>query len=326
MASIRKARDKWLAEIRTKGKYISKLHATKVQAHAWAASIEHEMGKNPDILAGKTLADAMRRYADEVSPTKKGSRWEVVRLNKLCRDALADHLLINLTTDDIQQWISRQQATLSDSSIRRELNLLNSVLSVARKRWRWMERNIFQDVERPKADAPRDRRISDKELKRILQALEYEEKKPIRTMRQQIAVAMLLAIETAMRQGEIWALQWENVKLSDRFVTLPDTKNGSKRNVPLSRRAVDLLKKMQPAKQGAVFNCSQASAGTIFRRAVELAEIKDFRFHDLRHEALTRLARKLDVLDLARMVGHRDPRSLMIYYNATASEIAKRLG
>lgn len=128
-----------------------------------------------------------------------------------------------------------------------------------------------------------------------------------------------------MRQGEIWSLTWDNVFLDRGFLTLPITKNGSKRDVPLSTNAVALLKKMDN-KRPRVFKYNQQSCAAIFRRIVKLVNIKNLRFHDTRHEALTRLARKLDVLDLARMVGHRDPRSLMIYYNPTAEEISKRLG
>jgi integrase len=108
-------------------------------------------------------------------------------------------------------------------------------------------------------------------------------------------------------------------------VHLPDTKNGMRRDVALSARAIELLQKLSPAKSGNVFKCNQASAGTVFRRAVQLAGLEDFTFHDFRHAAITRLARKLDVLDLARMVGHRDIRSLQIYYNASAEDIAGRL-
>jgi integrase len=143
-------------------------------------------------------------------------------------------------------------------------------------------------------------------------------------IRHVIAVAFLFALETAMRQGEIWKLAWKDVHLDKRFVRLHETKNGSKRDVPLSKEAVRLLNLLDNKKR-TVFDSNQASSGTIFRRCLALAGIEGLTFHDTRHEALTRLARKLDVLDLARMVGHRDPRSLMIYYNATAEEIALRL-
>jgi len=140
-----------------------------------------------------------------------------------------------------------------------------------------------------------------------------------------IAVVFLLAIETAMRQGELFKLEWQDVHLNESYVHLKDTKNGTKRDVPLSSRAKVLVAKLVPG-DGRVVNFNQASCGQIFRSAVKLAGIVDLTFHDTRHEGLTRLARKLDLLDLARMVGHRDPRSLMIYYNATATEIAGRLG
>jgi len=128
-----------------------------------------------------------------------------------------------------------------------------------------------------------------------------------------------------MRQGEIWGLDWSAVYLNKKFVRLHETKNGTKRDVPLSKEAVRLLTLLNPKEEGKVFNSNQESSGVIFRRALQLAKIKGLTFHDTRHEALTRLARKLDVLDLARMVGHRDPRSLMIYYNPSAEEIAGRL-
>jgi len=98
-----------------------------------------------------------------------------------------------------------------------------------------------------------------------------------------------------MRQGEIWGLTWQDVYLGKCFVRLHDTKNGSKRDVPLSKEAIRLLE-LLPRKAG---NTNQTSSAVIFGRALELANIKELTFHDTRHEALTRLARKLKVLDLA---------------------------
>lgn len=129
--------------------------------------------------------------------------------------------------------------------------------------------------------------------------------------------------------GEIWGLTWDSVYLDKRYLTLLDTKNGSRRDVPLPRQAVKLLRiieEYQADEKGVkVFSKKPNSANTLFARVVKRAGIENLRFHDTKHERLTRLARKFDVLDLARMVGHKDPRSLMIYYNATAEEIAARL-
>jgi integrase len=324
MATIRKNGKKWVAEVRVKGAYRSKTLPTKQEAQRWALDFEQQLGKYPAVAISHTMREAMERYAREVSPTKKGARWEIIRIEKFKRDPIADIVMVDLKRDDIQAWIERQ--TTSAASINRELNLLAAIIRHARVQWKWLVENPMMDVKRPKQPAPRDRLISDDELKRVLLALEYEEDAPVKTMRQEIAVGFLLALETAMRQGELWGLAWPLVQLNRRFVTLPDTKNGMRRDVALSARAVALLQKLSPAKTGSVFKHDQASCGTVFRRAVELAGIKNLTFHDSRHTAITRLARKLDVLDLARMVGHRDIRSLQIYYNASAEDIAGRLG
>ena len=326
MASIRKVKNKWLAEVRLKGLSTSKTFATKMEAQSWAVQKEQQNGKHGGIVKGKTFGDAIRQYALEISPKKKGARWEIIRLKNFERDPLCDILLTNLRLDDIQDWIDRRGKEVAAGSVNRETNLLSSVLRECRTTWKYMVENSFTDIKRPKNPPPRDRRISEAEISRILLALEYEEGCEIKTTRQHIAVAFLFALETAMRRGEIWGMTWNNVHLSERYVTLPETKNGTKRNVPLSTRAVELLEKIGNDKTDAVLKINSSSAETIFRGAIKLAGIKELTFHDTRHEAISRLARKLDVLDLARMVGHRDIRSLQIYYNATASEIAGRLG
>lgn len=128
-----------------------------------------------------------------------------------------------------------------------------------------------------------------------------------------------------MRQGEIWGIDWEDVFLDKKFVRLHETKNGTKRDVPLSKEAIRLLTLLNPKEEGKVFKSNQASAGVIFRRAVQICEIRNLTWHDTRHEAITRLAQKVQVLDLARIIGHLDPRSLLFYYNPHAEEIAERL-
>lgn len=320
MAAIRKRGDKWIAEVRVKGTYRSKTHDTKASAQRWALDLEQSLGR-ANAISG-SFGEAMARFAKEISPARKGGRWEIPRLAKFQRDPIAAIMLDSITGDDFQQWINRQ--TTSPATINRDLNLMGSVLRDARKLWRWTTNNPMREVSRPKQPPARDRLISQDEIKRVLLALEYDEQMPVHSMRQQIAVAFLLALETAMRQGEIWGLRWEAVQLERRFLTLTETKNGTRRDVPLSLRAVELFKKIGTT-EGRVITCNQASAQTVFRRAVALAGIENLTFHDSRHEAITRLARKLDVLDLARMVGHKDLRSLQIYYNATAEDIAKRL-
>ena len=172
---------------------------------------------------------------------------------------------------------------------------------------------------------PRDRLILPHEVEAICGQLGYMDGIPIETLQQQIAAGFLLALETAMRAGEIFGLEWQRVQLRRRFVRLADSKNGDGRDVPLSARAVQLLEMMKGVDRDRVFTVDSQVASTLFRRARVRAKIGDLTFHDSRHDAITRLARKLPVMDLARMVGHRDIRSLMIYYNATAESIAALL-
>jgi len=137
-------------------------------------------------------------------------------------------------------------------------------------------------------------------------------------------------METAMRAGEITALTPEHVFLAKRYVKLPKTKNGDSRDVALSNAAAEILDIALKIGANPVFNLTADGLSSLFRKYRDIAaesdpELADVHFHDTRHEAITRLARKLDVLDLARMIGHRDIKSLMIYYNATATDIAGRL-
>ena len=322
MASVRKVGAKWLAEVRVKGSHTSKTFFSKIDAQTWALEQERRLGKHKGKPVAKTLGQALDRYAKEVSPTHKGARWEEIRIEKIKRDTVADIVLADLTADDLQSWIDRQ--TVSGHSVRREFTLISGTLTTARKKWKWMDHEPQRDVTLPRGNPSRRRRVSEEELTKVLRALEYKEGE-VRTIRQQIAAAVLLAVETAMRQGEIWGLEWKHVHLGARYVTLPETKNGTARDVPLSKKAVQLLNSMPKPHEGRVLRVPQPTAQTIFRRACELAGIKDLHFHDLRHEATTRLSKKLKMLELAEMTGHRDPRSLMIYYNPTASELADQL-
>lgn len=324
MASIRKLPNgKWIAEVRTKGKYKSRSHSSKAEAKSWADAEELKLGRREGIVEGKTLADAMKRYAREESPKKKGARWEIIRLEKLGRDELADIGLSTLRSCDIEDWIARQdKAGLKGASILREMQVLSAVLNTCRKRWKWLDHNPLEDVPRPKKSPHRDKVYSDEQVALILDALGF--KGEVKTNRHRIAVAFLLAIETAMRQGEIFNIRVDDIHLDARFVRLPDTKNGEERNVPLTKRAVELINCLG-VERGNLVTVPQGSAGTIFRRAVELAGLKGYTFHDARHTAVTRLARKLKPLDLAKMTGHKDIRMLNIYYNPTATDIAHQL-
>jgi integrase len=235
------------------------------------------------------------------------------------------HQLTELKTSTLAQWRDDALKTLQPASVHREMTLLASVIEIARREWGWLKESPLKDVKKPTKPPHRDRLINSDEVERLISALGYFEGLPLETKQQQIAIAFLFALETAMRAGEIVELTWDRVSLQKRFVSLAETKNGDSRNVPLSNRAVELLQKLQGLDKHRVFTVDSGSLSTLFRRARDNAKIEDLHFHDTRHQAITTLAKKLTVIQLARMVGHRDLKSLMIYYNETASELAELL-
>lgn len=328
MATFKKRGTRWTVEIRKKGRaYRAKTFENKAQAKDWAVEEEHRMSRSGDVLSGKTFGDGLRRYLLEETPKKKGARWETIRIQKLEQDSLAAIQFSDLSEEDIENYKARRAKDgLEGSSINRELGILSTVLVKARKKWKWIAHNPLENVEKCKEPPHRNKIILDDERDNILLALGYVEEQPVVTPRQVIAVAFLFAIETAARYGEIWKLDWKEVYAEKRYMTLLDTKNGDDRNVDLSKRAIELLNKLGPEKEGKVFYTKKTSSEVIFRRALELAGYKDIiHFHDTRHTALTRLAAKLDPLALAKMSGHRDPRMLMIYYNPLPGSNAHRL-
>lgn len=319
MASIRSRSGAWRAEVYVNGVRESVTRPTKREATAWAQSREAELtgAKLPD----HTVRDALRRYAREVCPTHKGRQWEEVRLKAMERDPIAGVRLPVLKASDVADWKQRRLAKVSPASVARELNLLRSVLGEAKREWVWLYGNPAKDVKRPATPASRKRRISADEIDRVTLACGLDGLEG-RTASQRVGLAFLFALETAMRAGEILGLRWIDIR--GKAAQLPQTKNGDQREVPLSARAREILGALDRST-ATVFNLDVRSRDVLWRRARDAAEVGDLHFHDSRAEAIWRLSKKLDVMELARVIGHRDLRSLMIYYQTSADELADRL-
>ncbi|KXU38253.1 integrase [Ventosimonas gracilis] len=332
MATYRKRSGGWRAEVCKKGVRDSKTFPTKAHAVAWAIQREAEIlaGTSQQKASDFTFKQALEKYRDEVSPTKAGSRWETLQINRLLTVNFAEESIKEVGADLIAAWRDARLKKVKTSTVRREMNLLASIFEIARTEWKWCKGNPVREIKRPPNRPPRDRRISAEEEKLLLDALGYVEGQPPRIQKQEVAYAFLIALETAMRCGEILNLTLDRVHLKESYVRLMKTKNGTARHVALSKRAVQLMGVLeQVARQqerDKLFTVNSANADVLFRGARDPLPIENLCFHDTRHEAITRLARKLEILDLARTIGHKDLRSLMTYYNATASEIAGRLG
>lgn len=320
MASIRKRGDSWRVELYKNGVRESASFPTKPAAARWALERESELtgARLPD----HTLSNALDRFAREVSPTHKGERWEVVRCIALQRIQLARKRLASVTSADIAQWRDERLTRVSAATVRREMALLRSVFDIAVREWLWLRSNPFASVKKPPAPPARRRRITDKEVERAVTALGYDGGEP-ENASQRVALAFLFALETAMRSGEIVGLNWD--KVGTKSVTLPRTKNGDARAVPLSTRAREILA-LLPRDGASVFRLVDALRDALWRKARDRAGLENLHFHDSRAEAIWRLSKKLDVMQLARMIGHRDIKSLMLYYHESADELADQLG
>ncbi|VFR49428.1 Shufflon-specific DNA recombinase [plant metagenome] len=365
MATFRKRGPyQWEAQIRKRGYPAqSKTFNTKAEAEAWAKMIESEMARGVWLSRGEaestTLREALERYQAEIVPHKKGKVQEDSIIRMLLTLPLALRPLASIRGADIASLRDAWLQDYAPATVLRRLAVLSHVFSVARKEW-GMESlsNPVEVVRKPAANNARVRRVvtlegavsdaGDDDGARQMQDGELE-----RVMAASSSVLLPLiirmAVETAMRRGEIVGLRWEHIDLERRVAHLPATKNGSARDVPLSSKAIAVLQALRDGldanerEHGQLFAMRPDAVTRAFERAaarargryeVECEEasvrpregfLVDLRFHDLRHEATSRLAEVFPMHELTKITGHRDPRMLMRYYHPDAAALACKL-
>ncbi|WP_374425057.1 tyrosine-type recombinase/integrase [Chromobacterium sp.] len=325
MATIEPRGDKWRAKVR-KGKVSrSQTFKRKADAVAWATKLEADIdagriGNIPD----KSFGELLKRYSEEVSITKRGARWEQLRIELFIREypSLCETRLPDIGPETFAAWRDERLKSVSQLTVRREWAILMHACNIAIKEWRWLVTNPISTVKKPDTVKARSRRPTDKETEAILLACGYRKEDAPTMQMNRAGVAWLFAIETAMRAGEICRIRPEELDFKKRLVHIPTSKNGHSRDVPLSREAMRLLSQVMMATEGkeTVFDLTAANLDALFRRAKDKALIDDLHFHDSRREALTRMARKLDVMTLAKVSGHRDLRILQNTYYAPNME------
>lgn len=275
-----------------------------------------------------SFGELITKYIDEVAPSHKGADKEISRLHKLMNDypKLMQKPITDVNQLDMIELRNDRLSKVSPSTVGRDLGVLGGVFKYARQELRILKTSPLLDVAKPTQAPHRERRITQEEINTILLGFNYDATYQPLTKRQQVAWAFLFALETAMRASEITNMQWCNVYVD--HVLLPDTKNGTARKVPLSRRAIQLLELMKGLDNDKVLTISDRSNALSHDFWLVVSNklgITDLNFHDTRHEATTRLAKKLPIQDLAKVTGHKDLKMLMRYYNPTVQELALRL-
>ena len=328
MASItQQTSGRWRAIVhrRKAGIYKSKTFRTKAQAERWAREIEHQIdnGEFKDrSIADMTMAEALDRYASEVTVNKRGWRQELSRIKHLRQTEFARLPLNRIETADVVALRNELLERVSANTARLYLAVVSNLFTVAQRDWgmTFLANPVIRGVMPSCAGTARDRRLEPGEEEILLNACE-EYGGFIRD-------AVIFAIETAMRRGEIANLEWKHVDPRRRVAHLPETKNGESRDVPLSPRAVEVLTrraKVRSLKDSRVFGVEPNGISQAFSRVCKAAGIRDLRFHDLRHEATTRLAERFQPLELARITGHKDMKMLLRYYNPRAEDLARKM-
>jgi integrase len=307
---------------------------TKSEARAWEVYAKSELlkGENSGIpnIPNKTFGDLLDRYAKEVSVKKRGERWEQIRITLLQLDEIATIKLDRLNETHVASWRDRRLMVVSGSTVRREWNILSNACTIAVKEWKWLLKNPFTGVRKPEDSDSRDRLFACDEIEAIVTSLGWADGITPDTISARVASAVLMALETGMRCGEICNLTWGDVRPTVVTVRKGKTRAAT-RDVPLTPYAQETIATMrdrytdEPDKTDKVFDLKESQVDALFRKARDRCGIEDLHFHDTRHSAVTRLALKLDILSLARMIGHKDLKQLQIYFNRSAEDMVKSL-
>lgn len=271
-------------------------------------------------LRSLTVADLLARYRDTVTPTKKGASQETRRLNAMLGERWTSRPLSDTSATLFAAYRDERLKNVKPGTVRRDLALLQRVFEVARREWAIpLHLNPVADVCKPPAGRPRDRRLDDDDAAEVFAAIE-QCRNPF------VGPVVRLALETGMRRSEVLTAIWANVDLEARTMRLEQTKNGHPRVIPLSPKAVAILKALPRSGDPRVFPTSINAFRLAWQRVQNRSGIADLHFHDLRHEAISRFfERGLSVPEVALISGHRDPRMLFRYAHLRAEDVAAKL-
>ena len=315
------------AQVRKRGHPTqTKTFRGKRDAEAWARLMESEMERglwrDRSESEGTTLAQCIERYLLEVTPHKKNSRPEVLKLQQWLGRPIAKRFMSAIRGRDVAEAIKDMEGEgKAGNTIRLHLAVLSHLFKVAKTEW-GMEAisNPVESVRKPRLPQGRDRRLVGNEEDRLIESCKNDENPDI-------VYIVQFAIETAMRRSEICGLRWENVNLAGRVALLPDTKNGTVRRVPLSSVAVSVLTALPRRLDGLVWDVKADTVTRSFERACRRADIDGLTFHDLRHEATSRLFEKgFNPMEVSTITGHKTLQMLKRYTHLRAEDLAKRMG
>ncbi|WP_025897483.1 integrase [Sneathiella glossodoripedis] len=327
MATYRKRGSNWQVQIRREDHPpLSKTFRLRADGERWARSIESAIDRGELIPSSgsstslRSFGDLMTRYKELVTSKKRGKSIEEIRITKILQHSLCQVSIKSITPSLIAQYRDQRLKTVKGETVRRELVILSHAFNVAIREWGVpILVNPVSSIDKPKPAHGRNRRVSQEELNTLL-----EEGKNSRNT--ELLFAIQLAVHTGMRRGELLLTRWEHIDLDNSLLHIVRTKNGIPREIPLTNNAKAILLEMGPLSSGLVFNTSANALRLSWERLRKRAGLEDLRFHDLRHEAISRFFEMgLSLPEVALISGHREPRMLMRYTHLRAGDIVNKL-
>jgi integrase len=337
MATIAERRNRngeligWQAKIRRNGwPTLSKTSSSRREVEEWAKLKEAEMIKG-DFIDKRpadriTFGDAIDRFVEDIAPIHKGGRSEIYRLNQFKRDeaALCQYSMARLTPELFEEFRDRRLAQVSAGTVRREMNLLHSVIETWRRKNRLIE-NPLKDTRRPSVGDERDVRLNPNEWARLL-------KECLASRNPWLAPAIELLRETGARRSELLKWKWSDTDLSANVATFRDVKNSHDagrvidRCIGLSPRAIEILTALpRDSNEDRIIPLTIEALKQAFERARKRAKLSHFRMHDIRHELASSLhERGWSPVEVMAQGGWRDPKSMKRYSNLSAQHLATR--
>ena len=323
MASIRKRTNKdgstsYKVEVRLKGtKPQRATFARKTDARKWAQDTESAIrdGRHFKTAEAKrhTFADMVDRYIRDILPSKPKSQAKQTQQLTWWKEQLGTYTLADVTPpliaetrDKLANTITRRGSPTSPATVVRYLAALSHCYSVAVSEWQWIDDSPIRKVKKPTEPRGRVRYLTDDERDRLLPACKESSNPWLYT-------AVVVALSTGMRKGELMGLTWTDVDLHQGRVTLRETKNGEIRVVPLAGPAMVLLRdhaKVRRLDTALLFPGARKDTPIDLRdpweAALKKAEIEDFHWHDLRHSAASYLAMNgASIAEIAEVLGHK---------------------
>jgi len=323
VATYRKRSGKWQAIVRHKDIGTrARTFVQKSSAIKWALEQENRLdnGTFGRILPSEiTLRQLLTRYAKEITPKKRGAATEQRRLKRLIRDRVSDLKLAQLTNMTLASFRDRR---LSDGkrACQYDIVLIRHCIKIARNEWGLqLDTNPADNISLPSSGKPRTRRLLDSEWEQLQEASNL-------TRNPHIWPVICFAFQSGMRRGEILGLQWANINFEKKLAYLAHTKNGADREVPLTPEAIRVLYNQLGSGYERPFPINENAFRLAWTRLKHRSGIKDFKFHDLRHEAISRFFELgLSIPEVALISGHKDPRMLFRYTHLKAVELSEKL-